>query len=145
VKTNISDNHVTSIFYARPTWRHIPEDVILRSHSCENPKSYINIFSLLLFDCDCFVALLHFAGYMGECGLRGGYTEVVNLEPDVRAMLFKSISAMLCPTVLGQVRRIWQAIMNAVWWSFVICFIRSVSRCTVIKGPNSLHHKGKSV
>uniref|UniRef100_A0A2Z5RE46 alanine transaminase n=1 Tax=Reticulitermes speratus TaxID=60591 RepID=A0A2Z5RE46_9NEOP len=41
-------------------------------------------------------------GYMGECGLRGGYTEVVNLEPDVKAMLFKSISAMLCPTVLGQ-------------------------------------------
>jgi alanine transaminase len=41
-------------------------------------------------------------GYMGECGLRGGYTEVVNLEPNVRAMLLKSISAMLCPTVLGQ-------------------------------------------
>jgi alanine transaminase len=40
---------------------------------------------------------------MGECGLRGGYTEVINLERDVRAMLFKSISAMLCPTVLGQV------------------------------------------
>jgi len=49
--------------------------------------------------------VLHVAGYMGECGLRGGYTEVVNLEPDVRAMLFKSISAMLCPTVLGQVCR----------------------------------------
>lgn len=47
--------------------------------------------------------LLYVAGYMGECGLRGGYAEVINLEPDVRAMLFKSISAMLCPTVLGQV------------------------------------------
>lgn len=41
-------------------------------------------------------------GYMGECGLRGGYAEVLNLEPDVKAMLFKCISAMLCPTVLGQ-------------------------------------------
>ncbi|CAB3384810.1 Hypothetical predicted protein [Cloeon dipterum] len=41
-------------------------------------------------------------GYMGECGLRGGYSEVINLDPDVRAMLLKSISAMLCPTVLGQ-------------------------------------------
>lgn len=40
---------------------------------------------------------------MGECGLRGGYTEVINLDPDVKAMLLKSISAMLCPTVLGQV------------------------------------------
>lgn len=41
-------------------------------------------------------------GYMGECGLRGGYTEVFNLEPSVKAMLLKSITAMLCPTVLGQ-------------------------------------------
>ncbi|XP_071454374.1 alanine aminotransferase 2-like isoform X2 [Hetaerina americana] len=41
-------------------------------------------------------------GYMGECGLRGGYTEVINFDPDVKAMLLKSISAMLCPTVLGQ-------------------------------------------
>nr|UNA06105.1 alanine aminotransferase [Cyrtorhinus lividipennis] len=41
-------------------------------------------------------------GYMGECGLRGGYSEIVNLDPQVKAMLMKSISAMLCPTVLGQ-------------------------------------------
>lgn len=41
-------------------------------------------------------------GYMGECGLRGGYAEVINMCPDVRAMYLKSISAMLCPTVLGQ-------------------------------------------
>ncbi|KAG8226349.1 hypothetical protein J437_LFUL014592 [Ladona fulva] len=41
-------------------------------------------------------------GYMGECGLRGGYSEVINFDPDVKAMLLKSISAMLCPTVLGQ-------------------------------------------
>ena len=37
-------------------------------------------------------------GYMGECGIRGGYTEVVNLDPGVKAMLLKSISAKLCPT-----------------------------------------------
>ncbi|KAK9502584.1 hypothetical protein O3M35_011332 [Rhynocoris fuscipes] len=41
-------------------------------------------------------------GYMGECGLRGGYAEVINLDPQVRAMLHKLISTMLCPTVLGQ-------------------------------------------
>ncbi|GAB6027581.1 hypothetical protein CHUAL_001824 [Chamberlinius hualienensis] len=41
-------------------------------------------------------------GYMGECGLRGGYSEVINLDPQVQAMLNKSISAKLCPTVLGQ-------------------------------------------
>ncbi|CAH1968291.1 unnamed protein product [Acanthoscelides obtectus] len=41
-------------------------------------------------------------GYMGECGLRGGYAEVLNMEPQVKAMYLKAISAMLCPTVLGQ-------------------------------------------
>ncbi|XP_015595291.1 alanine aminotransferase 1 [Cephus cinctus] len=42
-------------------------------------------------------------GYMGECGIRGGYSEIVNMDPAVMAILLKSISAMLCPTVLGQV------------------------------------------
>jgi len=41
-------------------------------------------------------------GYMGECGIRGGYAEVVNMDKDVMAMLQKSISAKLCPTVVGQ-------------------------------------------
>ena len=41
-------------------------------------------------------------GYMGECGIRGGYAEVINMDPGVMAMLQKSISAKLCPTVLGQ-------------------------------------------
>lgn len=45
-------------------------------------------------------------GYMGECGLRGGYAEVINLCPEVKAQYLKAISAMLCPTVLGQVRKI---------------------------------------
>lgn len=43
---------------------------------------------------------------MGECGLRGGYAEVINLCPEVKAQYLKAISAMLCPTVLGQVRKI---------------------------------------
>ncbi|CAK1544807.1 unnamed protein product [Leptosia nina] len=41
-------------------------------------------------------------GYMGECGLRGGWMELVNFDPDVKANLFKAISAMLCPSSLGQ-------------------------------------------
>lgn len=41
-------------------------------------------------------------GYMGECGLRGGYAEVINMCPKVKAMYLKAISAMLCPTVVGQ-------------------------------------------
>lgn len=43
-------------------------------------------------------------GYMGECGLRGAYFEIINVCPQVKAHLLKAISAMLCPTVLGQVR-----------------------------------------
>ncbi|KAL5961287.1 Alanine aminotransferase 2 [Taenia solium] len=42
-------------------------------------------------------------GYMGECGFRGGYCELVNFDPDVQAQLFKYLSARLCPAVLGQV------------------------------------------
>ncbi|KRX55960.1 Alanine aminotransferase 2, partial [Trichinella sp. T9] len=42
-------------------------------------------------------------GYMGECGLRGGYAEIVNMDPEILAMYKKSISAKLCPSVLGQI------------------------------------------
>ncbi|KAJ8667469.1 hypothetical protein QAD02_009132 [Eretmocerus hayati] len=41
-------------------------------------------------------------GYMGECGLRGGYGEIINMDPKVMAILLKSISATLCPTAVGQ-------------------------------------------
>ncbi|XP_062537364.1 alanine aminotransferase 1-like [Armigeres subalbatus] len=41
-------------------------------------------------------------GYMGECGIRGGYAEIINMCPDVKAMLLKCISAQLCPTTIGQ-------------------------------------------
>ncbi|KAI7797364.1 putative alanine aminotransferase 1, partial [Triplophysa rosa] len=40
--------------------------------------------------------------YMGECGFRGGYMEVVNLDPDVKAQLTKLVSVRLCPPVPGQ-------------------------------------------
>ncbi|XP_013787751.1 alanine aminotransferase 2-like [Limulus polyphemus] len=42
-------------------------------------------------------------GFMGECGLRGGYCELINIDPEVKKMLLKSISAKLCPSVLGQI------------------------------------------
>ncbi|XP_051631208.1 LOW QUALITY PROTEIN: alanine aminotransferase 1-like [Manacus candei] len=42
-------------------------------------------------------------GYMGECGLRGGYMEVVNLDPAVKDQLAKLVSVRLCPPVPGQV------------------------------------------
>lgn len=42
-------------------------------------------------------------GFLGECGIRGGYMEILNLCPKVRAILLKSISASLCPTTAGQI------------------------------------------
>ncbi|XP_062845654.1 alanine aminotransferase 2 [Trichomycterus rosablanca] len=41
-------------------------------------------------------------GYTGECGFRGGYMEVVNLDPEVKAQLIKLLSVRLCPAVAGQ-------------------------------------------
>lgn len=41
-------------------------------------------------------------GFMGECGMRGGYCELVNMDPGIKAQLFKLVSAKLCPTVTGQ-------------------------------------------
>lgn len=43
------------------------------------------------------------SGYMGECGLRGGYFEMTNIDQKVLAHLLKSISAKHFPSVLGQV------------------------------------------
>ncbi|KAK0425275.1 hypothetical protein QR680_009118 [Steinernema hermaphroditum] len=42
-------------------------------------------------------------GYMGECGMRGGYVELMNMDKDVYVDFKKMISAKLCSTILGQV------------------------------------------
>uniref|UniRef100_A0A915C977 alanine transaminase n=2 Tax=Parascaris TaxID=6254 RepID=A0A915C977_PARUN len=41
-------------------------------------------------------------GYMGECGLRAGYIEFMNIDQDVFKMFMKMISAKLCSSALGQ-------------------------------------------
>jgi alanine transaminase len=41
-------------------------------------------------------------GYMGECGARGGFYEIANMDPDVKLELNKLSSAQLCSNVLGQ-------------------------------------------
>lgn len=42
-------------------------------------------------------------GFMGECGLRGGYCEITNFNDDVRAILYKGLSSWLCSSILGQI------------------------------------------
>ncbi|XP_035611069.2 alanine aminotransferase 2-like isoform X1 [Oncorhynchus keta] len=41
--------------------------------------------------------------YMGECGFRGGYMEVINMDPEVKLQLTKLVSVQLCPSIPGQV------------------------------------------
>ncbi|KAJ8400427.1 hypothetical protein AAFF_G00395510 [Aldrovandia affinis] len=41
-------------------------------------------------------------GYTGECGFRGGYMELINLDPEVKGQLVKMLSVRLCPPVVGQ-------------------------------------------
>lgn len=41
-------------------------------------------------------------GWQGECGLRGGYMEVVNMDPFVKAQLVKLVSTKLCSSTVGQ-------------------------------------------
>ncbi|XP_072458849.1 alanine aminotransferase 1-like isoform X1 [Notamacropus eugenii] len=42
-------------------------------------------------------------GYIGKCGFRGGYTEVVNMDPAVKQQMLKLLSVRLCPPVPGQI------------------------------------------
>jgi len=41
-------------------------------------------------------------GFLGECGLRGGYAEAVNMHPYVRDQLYKLASISLCSNLPGQ-------------------------------------------
>lgn len=42
-------------------------------------------------------------GFIGECGRRGGFFELVNIDPDVEAQLYKLMSSQLCSPVSGQI------------------------------------------
>ena len=42
-------------------------------------------------------------GAYGECGLRGGYMELHNFDPEVSDEIYKTASINLCPNVPGQV------------------------------------------
>ena len=48
-------------------------------------------------------------GAYGECGLRGGYMELHNIDPAVVDQVYKVCSINLCPNVPGQVNKSAQA------------------------------------
>ncbi|KAH8705008.1 putative alanine aminotransferase [Talaromyces proteolyticus] len=66
----------------------------LRQLQKETPGKYDNIELVSLHSVS--------KGMVGECGHRGGYFELVNFHPDVQAQIYKFISIMLCPSVIGQ-------------------------------------------
>jgi len=41
-------------------------------------------------------------GYYGECGLRGGYMQLHNIDPEVGDQIYKMASISLCSNTLGQ-------------------------------------------
>merc|ERR1719217_1079273 len=41
-------------------------------------------------------------GFIGECGVRGRYMELHNIDPDVKAQLYKLASITLCSNTVGQ-------------------------------------------
>eukprot|EP01130_Rhizamoeba_saxonica_P003350 TRINITY_DN1418_c0_g1_i1.p1 TRINITY_DN1418_c0_g1~~TRINITY_DN1418_c0_g1_i1.p1 ORF type:complete len:498 (+),score=99.97 TRINITY_DN1418_c0_g1_i1:3-1496(+) len=42
-------------------------------------------------------------GFFGECGQRGGYVELTNINKETQAEMYKLVSINLCPNVSGQI------------------------------------------
>jgi alanine transaminase len=42
-------------------------------------------------------------GFTGECGRRGGYFELTNIDSDVESQIYKMASVSLCPSIQGQI------------------------------------------
>lgn len=66
----------------------------LRDLQKEVPKKYDNLELASLNSIS--------KGMVGECGHRGGYFELVGFDPEVAAQIYKFVSIVLCPPVIGQ-------------------------------------------
>lgn len=85
--------------------RNIKETIEFKSDCKTMLYRYIIGFPLKRNDSDLSVSLSYeypVVYSLYRCGLRGGYMELVNFDPEVKKVLLKSISAKLCSTVLGQ-------------------------------------------
>ena len=67
---------------------------VLRDLQKEQPKKFDNVELASLNSIS--------KGMVGECGHRGGYFELVGFDKEVQAQIYKFVSIMLCPPVVGQ-------------------------------------------
>lgn len=66
----------------------------LRDLQKEQPKKFANVELASLNSIS--------KGMVGECGHRGGYFELIGFDKEVQAQIYKFVSIMLCPPVVGQ-------------------------------------------
>jgi len=72
-----------------------------------NPERPFTSFKKVVSELKSDVELLSFhsvsKGVVGECGKRGGYMEITNIDPTVKAEIYKVFSIGLCSNVVGQI------------------------------------------
>uniref|UniRef100_A0A8C1W0G6 Alanine aminotransferase 1 n=1 Tax=Cyprinus carpio TaxID=7962 RepID=A0A8C1W0G6_CYPCA len=72
------------------------ENLFVMSDECFSDNIYV-----LATECGNLVQL-DMSMSFHRCGFRGGYMEVINMDPEVKAQLVKLLSVRLCPPLAGQ-------------------------------------------
>lgn len=81
-------------------------DEVYQKNVYTEEKPFVS-FKKVVSDLESHVELASFhsvsKGVLGECGLRGGYMEVVNMDQYVNDLIYKLFSVSLCSNIVGQV------------------------------------------
>lgn len=101
------ENIVEIINFAREHNLMIMADEVYQQNVYDEKSKFVSFKKVMFEKTNHRIELASFMsaskGYMGECGLRGGYCELSNFSDDVKAVLFKGLSSWLCTSVLGQI------------------------------------------
>mmetsp|Transcript_1581 Transcript_1581/g.1392 ORF Transcript_1581/g.1392 Transcript_1581/m.1392 type:complete len:141 (+) Transcript_1581:800-1222(+) len=81
--------------YQENIWSDTKKFVSMRKATLESQSPYnkTTVFSFMSVS----------KGFYGECGMRGGYTEYINLNPKIEAQLKKYKTISLCSSTVGQI------------------------------------------
>ena len=58
-------------------------------------------------------------GFLGECGLRGGYFELLGFPADVKAEIYKLASISLCSNTIGQIGKLTHSLTDSLTHSLI--------------------------